>query len=297
MLKLNVLLACAAVTALSGCGAVTTAIEHRNLDVENKMTDTVFLEPISPSQQTIFLQIRNTTDQQDFDIASSIRSALEAKGYQIYSDPAQAHYLLQVNVLQVGKMDKNAMNQFFASGYGSAASVIGATAYGAGIGAMAAPWDTRINRLQLHVPTFGHQALRLTLPCVGSNEAVREYQQRHGNVMETLAYYDAATAARYLQIPTMVAAALFDPAVPPPGQFAVYNAIAEPLRRLFVLEAGHFDYPGQDARLEDLNRTLAAFLMEPSSDKEDGSASHAPRVSPLVQPAPAAGNGIARFRP
>jgi len=137
MLKVNLLLACTAVTALSGCGAVTTAIEHRNLDVENKMTDTVFLEPISPSQQTVFLQIRNTTDQQDFDIGSSIRSALEAKGYQIYSDPAQAHYILQVNVLQVGKMDKNAMNQFFASGYGSAASVIGATAYGAGIGAMA----------------------------------------------------------------------------------------------------------------------------------------------------------------
>lgn len=168
---------------------------------------------------------------------------------------------------------------------------------GGGIGAMAAPWDSRINRLQLHVPTFGHQALRLTLPCVGSNEAVREYHQRNGNVMETLAYYDAATAARYLQIPTMVAAALFDPAVPPPGQFAVYNAIAKPLRRLFVLEAGHFDYPGQEARLEELNRTLAAFLMELSSGNEDDLARHASRVSPLVQSPPAAGHGIARFRP
>jgi cephalosporin-C deacetylase len=168
---------------------------------------------------------------------------------------------------------------------------------GGGIGAMAAPWDTRINRLHLHVPTFGHQALRLTLPCLGSNAAVREYQQRHGNVMEILAYYDAATAARYLQIPVLVAAALFDPAVPPPGQFAVYNAIAEPLRRLFVLEAGHFDYPGKEARLEELNRTLAAFLMEPPSDNEDVLARHASRVPPLVQPPPAEGHGIACLRP
>jgi len=159
---------------------------------------------------------------------------------------------------------------------------------GGGIGAMAAPWDVRINRLHLQVPTFGHQALRLTLPCVGSNEAVRAYQQRHGNVMETLAYYDAASAARYLQIPTLVAAALFDPAVPPPGQFAVFNAIAEPLRRLFVMEAGHFDYPGKEARLEELNRTLAAFLMEPPTDNEDDLARHASRISPLVQPPPAA---------
>lgn len=133
--------------------------------------------------------------------------------------------------------------------------------FGGGIGVLATPWDPRISRLHLHVPTFGHQALRLTLPCVGSGEAVRGFEHRHGNVIGTLAYYDAASAARYLRVPTLVAAALFDPAVPPPGQFAVYNAIAEPLRRLFVLEAGHFEYPGREARLEELNRALASFVM------------------------------------
>lgn len=135
--------------------------------------------------------------------------------------------------------------------------------FGGGIGALAAPWDPRIGRLYLDVPTFGHQALRLTLPSVGSGEAVRAYQRHHAfNVLETLAYYDAASAARHLAIPTLVAAALFDPAVPPPGQFAIHNAIAAPLRRLYVLEAGHFDHPGREARLQDLNREVARFLME-----------------------------------
>lgn len=135
--------------------------------------------------------------------------------------------------------------------------------FGGGIGALAAPWDARISRLHLHVPTFGHQALRLTLPCVGSGEAVRSFQRKHAfNVMETLAYYDAANAARHLRIPTLVAAAQFDPAVPPPGQFAVYNAVPEPLRNLFVLEAGHFDYPGREVQLEELNRRVADFLLE-----------------------------------
>lgn len=55
-----------ALAALSGCNAVTTAIEHRDLIVENKMTDTVFLDPVSSSQKTIYLQVRNTTDRQDF---------------------------------------------------------------------------------------------------------------------------------------------------------------------------------------------------------------------------------------
>lgn len=125
-----------ALAALSGCNAVTTAIEHRDLIVENKMTDTVFLDPVSSSQKTIYLQVRNTTDRQDFDIATDLKQALEAKGYSVVSDPARAHYLLQANVLQVGKMEKSTMQQLFAGGFGGA-SVIGATGYGAGIGAMA----------------------------------------------------------------------------------------------------------------------------------------------------------------
>lgn len=136
--------------------------------------------------------------------------------------------------------------------------------FGGGIGALAAPWDRRIQRLHLQVPTFGHQALRLTLPCVGSGEAVRAFQRHHRfNIMETLAYYDAASAMKYLCIPALVAAARFDPAVPPPGQFAIYNAIPEKLRRLFVLDAGHFDYPGQEQQMREMNWELADFFMEP----------------------------------
>jgi cephalosporin-C deacetylase len=131
--------------------------------------------------------------------------------------------------------------------------------FGGGIGALALPWDERFHRAHLNVPTFGHQPLRLALPCVGSGEAVRLYQQRTGRVLDTLRYFDAAVAARHVRIPMHVAAARFDPAVPPPGQFAIYNALAGP-RELFVLQAGHFDHAGlaaEDARLRD---ALAYFF-------------------------------------
>jgi cephalosporin-C deacetylase len=55
-----------------------------------------------------------------------------------------------------------------------------------------------------------------------------------------LAWYDAATAATYLDIPVVCTPALFDPSVVPPGQFAVHNAIREDLRRSFILQAGHW---------------------------------------------------------
>jgi cephalosporin-C deacetylase len=131
--------------------------------------------------------------------------------------------------------------------------------FGGGLGALALPWDERFHRAHLNVPSFGHHPLRLALPCVGSGEAVRRYQQRTGRALATLRYFDAAVAAGHLRIPVHVAAARFDPAVPPPGQFAIYNALAGH-RELFVLQAGHFDHGGQaaeDARLRD---ALAYFF-------------------------------------
>jgi cephalosporin-C deacetylase len=58
-----------------------------------------------------------------------------------------------------------------------------------------------------------------------------------------------------------VAAALFDPAVPPAGQFAVYNAIPG-CKKLFTLDAGHFDYPAQADQERALRGELGQFFAE-----------------------------------
>lgn len=131
--------------------------------------------------------------------------------------------------------------------------------FGGGIGALALAWDRRIARGHLNVPSFGHQPLRLELPTVGSAEAVQRFNRSHGHVLETLAYYDAAVAARHIRQPMHVAAARFDPAVAPPGQFAVYSGIPGE-KHLYVLEAGHFDYPDQARQEHELLAELRAFF-------------------------------------
>lgn len=131
--------------------------------------------------------------------------------------------------------------------------------FGGGIGALAIPWDERIRLAHLNVPTFGHQPLRLSLPTVGSGAALGAFQRRHPNVLDTLRHYDAACAARHIRVPVHVAAALFDPAVAPPGQFAIYNALGGP-KQLFVLAAGHFDYPGKAAQDAELRAQLREFF-------------------------------------
>lgn len=133
--------------------------------------------------------------------------------------------------------------------------------FGGGLGALALPWDDRFGAAQLTVPTFGNHPLRLTLPCAGSGESVRAYHREHPEVTGVLRYFDAATAAARVELPTLVAAALFDPSVPPPGQFAVYNALGG-VRELQVLSAGHFTYDGLAEEKEELCANRTRFFGE-----------------------------------
>jgi cephalosporin-C deacetylase len=116
--------------------------------------------------------------------------------------------------------------------------------FGGGIGALMLPWEPRFRSAFLAVPSFGHHPLRVTLPCRGSGESVRTYYRAHPDVLKVLAYHDSATAARYIRVPVLFSCALFDPAVPPPGQFAVHNAVPGS-KKLVVRHAGHCEYPGQ----------------------------------------------------
>ena len=132
--------------------------------------------------------------------------------------------------------------------------------FGGGIGALALPWDARFAKGMLDFPSFGNIPLRIQLPCVGSGEAVRLYHRRnHPEVLRVLAYFDAATAARYMKIPIFVTAALFDPAVPPPGQFAIYNGLSS-LKTLFVRTSAHFGSPNDENEHREIRRLLAKWF-------------------------------------
>jgi cephalosporin-C deacetylase len=136
--------------------------------------------------------------------------------------------------------------------------------FGGGIGGLAIPWDARIDRGHLSLPTFGHQELRLTLPSVGSAASVQAYQAEHGNALPTLRLHDSAVAARRITIPMLMSVALFDPAVAPPCQFAVANALPPgKYNEKFILDAGHFDYPQQASQEGALRDRVGQFFKVP----------------------------------
>lgn len=132
--------------------------------------------------------------------------------------------------------------------------------FGGGIGALALPWDDRIRSAYLCVPSFGNHPLRLQLPCSGSGESVRLLVQKRPELRSVLAYFDAALAARHTRKPVFVSAAAFDPAVPPAGQYSVFNSLAGP-KELYPLTAGHHDgYPGQSREDLEIAAALRRFF-------------------------------------
>jgi len=109
------------VFSLSGCGAVHTMVKKRNLDVQTKMSETVFLEPSKPSDKVIYVSIKNTSDKK-LTIKAPILSTLKESGFKITKDPSKAKYMLQANVLQCKKMDLRSAENILNAGFGGAAT-------------------------------------------------------------------------------------------------------------------------------------------------------------------------------
>lgn len=121
---------------LAGCAAGATAVAKRDLDVQTRMTDTVFLDPVAPHERTVYVDIRNTSDQPDLDIAPQVRDAVAARGYRVVTDPQDARFILQANVLQAGRASQSASRSAYDSGFGG--TLLGGAAGGAagyGLGA------------------------------------------------------------------------------------------------------------------------------------------------------------------
>ncbi len=119
-----------AVAVLTGCAATQTAIEHGHLATSTKLSETVFLNPVSSAEKTVYVSVKNTSDQ-TIAVEPALKSSFKAHGYRVLNEPSHAHYLLQANILKVGKMSVSASQSALGGGYGSAlAGGVAGTALG-----------------------------------------------------------------------------------------------------------------------------------------------------------------------
>lgn len=131
-MKLTALAISGITVLLASCAATQTAFEHHSLETTTHLSETVFLDPVADNQKTIFIAVKNTS-QESIQITKPLAKALTQHGYRVMSNPTSAHYLLQANILKVAKMSRSASQNALGGGYGSALAGAGT---GAAIGAL-----------------------------------------------------------------------------------------------------------------------------------------------------------------
>ncbi len=136
-----------------GCAAMSTSIQHKDLVVESKMSESIFLDPVDEVDRTVYVEVKNTSSEDLTTLAQQIKQDLTNGGYKVVDKPTKAHDIIQVNVLQFGQA-KNPEEVWKStdSGFGSVMTgavagiatgvATGSTAWGVGVGAgvAAASW-------------------------------------------------------------------------------------------------------------------------------------------------------------
>jgi hypothetical protein len=83
-----------------GCTQAIKAMEHSTMQINVKMSDTIYLEPQSLAKnRRIFIRATNTSDFQEVVLEKLIGEKIAKKGFTIVTDPTQADYIVQANVL------------------------------------------------------------------------------------------------------------------------------------------------------------------------------------------------------
>ncbi|MFZ5952026.1 MAG: acetylxylan esterase [Candidatus Rifleibacteriota bacterium] len=134
------------------------------------------------------------------------------------------------------------------------------SSFGGGIATLAAAWDKRANRIHTNVASFAFYRQRMNIPTVGSAAALQKHYVRNGEkIFAVLDYFDSAFAAAFVTVPAHCACAVSDKVVSPESQFAIYNRLSGS-KKLFVLDAGHCNYPGRIKQENQLTEELREFF-------------------------------------
>ncbi len=118
----RLLIVLATASWLGGCSAADTALNHQTLQVQTKMSETIYLDPVPPRLKTIYIGARNTSDHPEIDLRAPLMHALSARGYRVVNDPEAAHYMLRANVLQAGPVDSKTKEGLLSGSTGEAAA-------------------------------------------------------------------------------------------------------------------------------------------------------------------------------
>ena len=112
----------AVTVTLFGCSAMNTAIKKQELDVEARLSSSIVLEPLSPSDRIVYARIRDVSGNNlRSAMQRKIESQLESEGFVVTNDPKKANLMMNATILSAGKTTADEASRSLSSGYKGAA--------------------------------------------------------------------------------------------------------------------------------------------------------------------------------
>ncbi len=105
---------------LSGCAAVHTSIAKKDLDVQTKLSTSIFVDPVAPEKRKIYLEVRSAVmefDRNAFRQALTTQIETSGNGYTIVDSPEDAQYSMSVFVRNLEKASPSAAENYLRTGY------------------------------------------------------------------------------------------------------------------------------------------------------------------------------------
>lgn len=108
------------ISMLGGCTAIHTSVAKRNLDVQTKISTSIFVEPVSKEKRKIYLEVRSGVmefDRNSFRQSIGKQLVSSGNGYTLTDDPKKAQYRMSVFVRTLEKTTPEGAAKALSSGY------------------------------------------------------------------------------------------------------------------------------------------------------------------------------------
>lgn len=92
------ILTIAAAITLAACSSGKMNKEYKELQVNTEMSSTVFLEPVAPEKQVIYVRVKSTTGNKGFKLQGAIENAMRANGFRTTNNPEDANFMIDANI-------------------------------------------------------------------------------------------------------------------------------------------------------------------------------------------------------
>jgi uncharacterized protein YcfJ len=105
----------------AGNGTSASGLSSGNVTLSTKMSSSIFLQPVSPSDKIVYVSTRNTSTATGLNFKNHLISELIGEGYRITNNPQDAHFMVMSNILYIGKeTQSHTLAGALAGGFGGA---------------------------------------------------------------------------------------------------------------------------------------------------------------------------------